>query len=126
MEQNVPIREAKPEDAECVLALFERLYSETSLLLYEPGETTPEIGEYARRIAEATKSESGVMYIAEDLGEIVGVAFGNRGTARKTRHSLRVDGNYIDEWFMSKLISAQAPSGGTGERTGIPEGTRGN
>ena len=34
------IREAQPEDASAVIALFEKLYTETKFLLFEPGEAT--------------------------------------------------------------------------------------
>jgi Acetyltransferase (GNAT) domain len=79
----VRIREARPDDAEDVIALFERLYSETSFLLYEPKETVRGVEEYARRMREAAQTETGVMYVAEIGGGIVGVLFGNRGMARR-------------------------------------------
>jgi RimJ/RimL family protein N-acetyltransferase len=84
----VEIREAHPHDAGAVIALFERLYSETSFLLYEAGEQVPKIEEYARRIGVARKAESGIMYLAQIEGETVGAIFGNRGAALRNRHSL--------------------------------------
>jgi RimJ/RimL family protein N-acetyltransferase len=168
----VEIREAQPDDAGAVVSLLERMYSETSFLLHGPGEQVPKTEEYARRIGDARKTESGVMYLAQIEGKTVGVLFGNRGAARRNRHSLYlvlgvlqaywnrgvgssllravehwactrglhrleltvqkrnaravalyekagfqiegtkrdslvVDGEYLDEWLMSKLIDAQ-------------------
>lgn len=82
------IREAVPDDAEALIRLFERLYAETTFLLMEPGELAWNREDYARRIGETQKAESGVMYVAEDNHELAGVVFGNRGSARRTRHSL--------------------------------------
>lgn len=82
------IRQAESNDAGAVIALFELLYGETAFLLYEPGELTPQVNEYARRIAENAKNANGVMFVAQIGEEIVGVIFGNRGIARKNRHSL--------------------------------------
>lgn len=163
------IREATAEDAAAVIALFQQLYSETRFLLYEPGESVPGVEEYTRRITDIAHREDGVMLLADIDPGLVGVIFGNRGTARKTRHalslamgvprihwnhgvgrsllqaveswaiakglhrleltvqttnaraialyeragferegmkrhSLRVEGQYVDEWLMSKLI----------------------
>jgi RimJ/RimL family protein N-acetyltransferase len=84
----VDIREGQPDDAGAIVSLFQRLYSETSFLLYEPNEQVPKVEDYARRIADAGKAESGVMYLARIDGETVGVIFGNRGAARRNRHAL--------------------------------------
>lgn len=82
------IREAVPNDAERVISLLQQLYAETKFLLYEPGEIVPEQAEFARRIADNTQRQSGVMVLAEMNGSLAGIAFGNRGTAKKTKHSL--------------------------------------
>jgi len=82
------IREAMPEDAAAVVNLLQLLYSETDFLLYEPGESVPQVDQYAERIREVAKKENGVMFVAESSRDVVGVIFGNRGTAKKTRHSL--------------------------------------
>jgi RimJ/RimL family protein N-acetyltransferase len=82
------IREAMPEDAAAVVALFQLLYSETDFLLYEPGESVPQVDQYAERIREVAKKENGIMFVAESGRDVVGIIFGNRGIAKKTRHSL--------------------------------------
>lgn len=82
------ICEAVPDDASNIIALLQRLYSETPFLLFEPGEMVPDVAVFAQRIAESAQQEAGAMFVAEMHGELVGVIFGNRGAARKTRHSM--------------------------------------
>jgi hypothetical protein len=82
------IREATPEDTQAVIALFEQLYSETTFLLYQSGEAVPRVDDYARRIGEDAKAENGVMFVADNSNGLLGVIFGNRGTANRIRHSL--------------------------------------
>lgn len=82
------IREAGPENAGPIIGLFERLYAETSFLLSEQGEMVPSAEDCARRVSEARKAESGVVYLAHADNELVGILFGNRGTARRNRHFL--------------------------------------
>lgn len=82
------IREALAEDAAALIDLIQRLYAETKFLLYEPGESVPTADQYARRIHENALREDGVMFLVETDQTPVGVILGNRGGARKTRHSL--------------------------------------
>jgi GNAT superfamily N-acetyltransferase len=82
------VREAGPQDAAAVLDLFQLLYAETDFMLYEPGESVPPIAQYADRIRDVAKKEDGAMFVAESGSRVVGVVFGNRGTAKRTRHSL--------------------------------------
>ena len=90
------IREARPDDAAALIALARRIYGETSFMLFAPDEFAPDVAEYARRIADVGRREDGVMFVAEEVvGEpgatspaAVGLLFGMRGTARKTRHGM--------------------------------------
>ena len=82
------IRVVTPEDASSVIALFERLYSETSFLLYDAGESTPRVEDYAKRIADGRARESFVMLVAENCDGLIGFTCGARGNARRNRHSL--------------------------------------
>ena len=84
------VHEAIPSDSDRLVALFRTLYSETSFMLFEPDEFTVTGEQQARRIAEVSRSESGVMFVCEIDNDLVGVVFGNRGIARRTRHSLYV------------------------------------
>jgi RimJ/RimL family protein N-acetyltransferase len=84
----VNIREATPEDAAALIALWEQLLAETPFLLLEPGEATPRVDDYAARMADRSKTENGVTFVAEMEGALVGVIFGNRGNVRRKRHTL--------------------------------------
>jgi RimJ/RimL family protein N-acetyltransferase len=90
MADPVRIRQATPDDAKAVISLLERLYSETHFLLYEPGELNHDVEQYARRMDDAGRKGSWVMFVAENSNGMVGVIFGNRGTAKRTRHSLLI------------------------------------
>ena len=85
---NMHIREAQPEDASAVIALFEKLYTETKFLLFEPGEATVSEEQYAQRIEQSATTEIGVMFLAEVQRELIAACFGNRGVAKRNRHSL--------------------------------------
>jgi RimJ/RimL family protein N-acetyltransferase len=89
-EKPVRIREATPDDAGAVIALLERLYAETSFLLYEPGEMKSNVEVYARRMAEGIEKGNWTMFIADCDGSLVGTLFGSRGNAKRTYHSLTV------------------------------------
>jgi len=52
----------------------------------------------ARRIEEMSRSESGVMLVCETNNELIGVVFGHRGVARRTRHSLYVVIGVLQAW----------------------------
>jgi RimJ/RimL family protein N-acetyltransferase len=59
-------------------------------MLFEPDEFTVTEEQQARRIEEMSRSESGCMFVCERDDQLIGVVFGNRGIARRTRHSLYV------------------------------------
>jgi RimJ/RimL family protein N-acetyltransferase len=82
------IREAIPDDAESVIALFQLLYSETAFLLYEPGESVPRVEDYAQRIRDAADTQNGAMFVAEDDNRLIGVIIGTCGNAKRRRHAL--------------------------------------
>ena len=92
------IRAARPEDAARLIALFEKLYSETKFMLYEPGEAVPGEQEYTQRIEQNAKTESGVLFVAEVEGEAIGAGLGIRGSAKRTRHSLFLVIGVLQAW----------------------------
>src|SRR5262249_54301602 len=75
-------------DAATVIALFQRVYSETSFLLYDPGESVPRVEDYARRIGDGRASGSFVILVAENADGLLGFVSGGRGNARRNRHAL--------------------------------------
>lgn len=82
------IREAMPDDAGVVLSLLERLFAQTTFLLYEPDEQGATAEEYARRMENARASKAGVVFPATVERETAGVLIGHRGSARRSRHSM--------------------------------------
>ena len=81
------IRKAVPSDAAEVIALLEKLYTETTFLLYESGEMNVSTEMYAKRMAEGIDKQNWMMFIAEKGHDLVGVIFGSRGHALRTSHS---------------------------------------
>ena len=92
------VREAIPSDSGRLVAFFRTLYSETDFMLYEPNEFTVNEEHQARRIEEMSRSDSGAMFVCETDNELIGVVFGNRGIARRTRHSLHVVIGVLQSW----------------------------
>ena len=95
---SMDVREAIPGDSARLIPLFGRLYSETHFLLFEPDEFTVTEEQQARRIEEMSRSHSGAMFVCESNAELIGVIFGNRGIARRTRHSLYVVIGVLQAW----------------------------
>ena len=92
------VREAIASDSARLVAFFPTLYAETSFMLFEPDEFTMTEEQQARRIVEISQSDSGVMFVCEIENDLVGVVFGNRGVARRTRHSLYVVIGVLQAW----------------------------
>lgn len=92
------VRKAVPGDSAKLVAFFRTLYSETNFMLYESGEVTLNEEQQARRIEEMSRSESGAMFVCETNDVLIGAVFGNRGIARRTRHSLYVVIGVLQAW----------------------------
>lgn len=92
------VREAIPSDSARLVALLRTLYSETNFLLLEPDEFTVTEEQQARHIEQMSQSDSGVMVVCETDSELIGVVFGKRGFARRTRHSLYVVIGVLQAW----------------------------
>ena len=92
------IREATPEDAPKLIALFETLYAETKFLMREPGEAVPPVEGYADRVAQGARTASELWFVAEIDGELIGVCFARRGFAKRNRHSLFLVMGVLQAW----------------------------
>jgi RimJ/RimL family protein N-acetyltransferase len=92
------IREALPDDAPAVIALFEMLYAETKFLMREPGEAVPSAEQYAERIAHGSKTASELWFVAEMEEQFTGVCFARRGFAKRNRHSLFLVMGVLQAW----------------------------
>jgi hypothetical protein len=117
----VQIREATTGDAEALVKLFESLYRQTNYMLMEPGESTQSAESLAQRIETGVNGDSEVWLVCDSDVQPIGVLYGRRGPARRNRHfALReggfgarghqetlvgLDGRYVDELYMSKLIA---------------------
>ena len=67
-------------------------------MLFEPDEFTVTEEQQARGIEEMSRSESGVVFVCEEDNELIGAIAGNRGIARRTRHSLYVVIGVLQAW----------------------------
>jgi RimJ/RimL family protein N-acetyltransferase len=94
----VRVREATPDDAAGIIALFKVIYGETTFMLVEPDEWNPTVEEQARRIEQNAKSRSGITVVAEADGRLVGAASGNRGSVKRNRHSAYVVMGVVGAW----------------------------
>ena len=95
----VRIREAAPEDAPGLIALFETLYAETKSLLREPCEAVPPVEQYAERIVQGAAAGSEAWLVAERDGRLVGVCVGRRGSASRNRHALFLVMGVLQAWW---------------------------
>lgn len=81
----IKIKEARPNDAQEFIAFLKQLDSETSFMLYEPGERKTNEEKMAHRIGETNKNS--LLLLAEDEGRIVGFLSAERGSANRIKHS---------------------------------------
>lgn len=92
------IREATVADAAAVIAFFQQLYAESRFMLYEPGESVPTLSEQEQRIECATAANSGTMFLCEAEHQIIGICFGTRGIAKRSRYSLYIVLGVLQAW----------------------------
>ena len=84
------IREAKIADAAAFVALFDKINSETSFMLFERGESPRSVEQQSRIFEEWAKTGSGAMFLCEEDKELVGFIVGRRGVARRQAHSMYI------------------------------------
>jgi RimJ/RimL family protein N-acetyltransferase len=106
------VREATPNDAAGIISLFNVIYAETTFMLLEPGEWNPTVEEQARLAAlEAWARANGLhrLELTVQVHNRRAIALYEKcGFEREgvKRHSLNIEGTFIDELYMSKLIPA--------------------
>ena len=91
------IREASSMDAAEVIEFFQQLYAESNFMLYEPGEAVPTEAEQVQRM-ERLSADHGVMFLCEVAGQIIGACYGQRGQAKRSRHSLYIVIGVLQAW----------------------------
>jgi RimJ/RimL family protein N-acetyltransferase len=84
----VTIRPIQPEDAAAYAALLEQLDIESTFLLFEPGERTMTVDQWAELIALMQTNGESTILVAEDGGELVGFLRARGETLRRIRHNL--------------------------------------
>jgi RimJ/RimL family protein N-acetyltransferase len=93
------IRKALPTDSAEVLALLEKLFAESTYLLYEPGEMNVSVEAYAKKIADGIEKQNWMMFVAEGTPGLVGVVFGSRAQARRTSHSIVIGLGVLNDYW---------------------------
>jgi RimJ/RimL family protein N-acetyltransferase len=86
----VLIREAKVEDATAFVALFDRVNSETTFMLFEHGESPTSVEQQSRIFEHWAKTDSGVMFVCEEDKELIGFVAGHRGVSRRQAHLIYI------------------------------------
>jgi RimJ/RimL family protein N-acetyltransferase len=81
------IRPVKRTDTNMLFSFFEQLDSETSFLLFEPGERNPSLERQEKRLEQILASEQERMWVVTDEQQIVGYLGLRRGNANRTRHA---------------------------------------
>ena len=100
------IREAELGDEEELLKLFRALDQETEFMLMEPGERKTTIKKQANIINKVTKTNTRVLFVANEGGKIVGFVGGTGGTVNRQRHSIHIAMGVLAS-FWSRGIGSQ-------------------
>ncbi|PHV12403.1 GNAT family N-acetyltransferase [Chitinimonas sp. BJB300] len=88
MENNVIIRSVEPTDAQNLLALFQRLDSETNFMLLEPEERNLNLESQTRLLEQFLRAERNIYLVAESDQVIVGFMVGTCGGVQRNRHAM--------------------------------------
>jgi RimJ/RimL family protein N-acetyltransferase len=94
----VLIREAKVQDAAAFVALFDRVNSETTFMLFERGESPTSVEQQAQIFEHWAKTDSGVMFLCEEDKTLVGFVAGRRGVGRRQAHSIYIVVGVLQAW----------------------------
>jgi len=84
----VKIRQAVPSDSKEFLLFLHKLDSETSFMLFEPGERKTSEEEIKRNIEQM--GENSIMLVAESDEKIIGFLSAYRGHVNRIRHSATI------------------------------------
>ena len=86
----ITIRPATVDDATAFLALREQVDHETKFMMLEPGERQTTSEQERERLATILKSDNKQMFLAMDVGQLVGWLWANGGDYRRNRHSVHI------------------------------------
>jgi len=79
------IRTVRPEDADLLINMLKQLDTETSFMMYEPGERTATADDMKHRIQQWENSGS-LFLLLENEGDLAGFLSASRGEPRRIRH----------------------------------------
>ena len=80
------VRRAGESDAAAIIELRRALFTETSFMLWEPGEFQESVEEEAKRISRLNARDNCLMLLAEEDGHPIGTLTAYGGEPRRTRH----------------------------------------
>ncbi|MGL5616506.1 MAG: GNAT family N-acetyltransferase [Sarcina sp.] len=83
------IRKIKLEDADSYLEMLLNLDNETKFMMFEPGERSTDIN-IAKKIIKKSIDGENLILVATDQGKIIGFLLGERGMAKRIKHSIYV------------------------------------
>jgi RimJ/RimL family protein N-acetyltransferase len=80
------VRRADESDAAAVIELRRALFTETSFMLWEPGEFQKSVEDEAKRISRLNGRDNCLVLLAEEDGHPIGTLTAFGGEARRMRH----------------------------------------
>ncbi|MDF2888621.1 MAG: GCN5-related N-acetyltransferase [Lacrimispora sp.] len=79
------IRTARPDDSDLLIKMLKQLDTETSFMMYEPGERSATADDMRRRIEQWERSGS-LFLLLENEGDFAGFLCASRGEPKRIRH----------------------------------------
>jgi len=96
---DITIRQARPEDAEQVIALVHRITSEPGIsVLTGPGEFALTVEQEQQFFADCAAADNALYLVAEVEGQIVGLLSCRGGKRRAERHAATLGISVAREW----------------------------
>lgn len=110
MTDTITIREARPEDAEQIIAYIQTLAEEPDIdLPMSPGEFNPPVEDERRFIQSHADADNSILLVAEAAGQIIAVMNCTGGQRRATRHAARlgisIHKDYRNQGLGNRLMS---------------------
>ncbi len=87
---DITVRPAEASDAAAILDLRNRILSETSFMLWEPGEFQDSVEDESKRIDRLANRDNCLMIVAEEHGRLIGNLTAYGGETRRIRHRATV------------------------------------
>src|SRR6476659_9221424 len=125
MDDNPIIREARPEDAERIIAYLQGLTEERDIdLIWEPGEFTMSVEDEQKFIRDHAAADNAILLVGEVRDQIIAVMNCTGGRRKANRHAAGLGISIHKDWRNRGLghqLMARAVewAGGTGVVTRI-------